>query len=159
MPITILLACLSCHLCADLVVVHIDEDDLPYSLSPQKYELSPSNYANSISKYENSPSKYSNSSTKYDNSPTKYDNTINGTRSILVEKDGRFYHTGYYVVNEDGVTNFYSRKGKRLFYSPKASVGLYDGEKGYFCGVLAKVSGKTKLVLTEKGQKVLMTAE
>jgi len=58
-------------------------------------------------------------------------------------------------LNEKDLTNFYSPKGKRLFYCPKGSKGLYHGTKGFFCGVIAKVDGKTRLALTESGQRVL----
>jgi hypothetical protein len=144
---------------ADIIVTNVAESGLPYSLSPQNYDLSPSNYENSESNYENSPSNYNNSSSSYDNSPSNYENTINGKRSILVEENRKLLHIGYYVLNKDGVTNFYSTKGTRLFYSPKSSVGLYHGEKGFFCGVLAKIDGRPRLALTEKGQKVLLLSE
>ena len=144
---------------ADITVTNIIESRLPYSHSPQNYELSPSNYENSVSNYENSPSNYNNSNSNYDNSPSNYANSVNGKRSILVEENGKSVHSGYYVLNSDGVTNFYSPKGKRLFYSPKASVGVYHGEKGFFCGVLTKFDGKLQLALTEKGQKVLLLSE
>jgi hypothetical protein len=62
-------------------------------------------------------------------------------------------------LNEKGLTNFYSPKGKRLFYSPKGGKGLYHGTKGFFCGVIAKVDGKTRLALTESGQRVLLLGQ
>ena len=62
-------------------------------------------------------------------------------------------------VNEKGLTNFFSTKGKRLFYSPKGSKGLYHGTKGFFCGVIAKVDGKLRLALTEQGQRVLLLGQ
>lgn len=157
--LSILLAVAGAELRADIVVTNVVESQLPYSLSPQNYDLSPSNYKNSVSNYENSPSNYDNSSSNYDNSPSNYENTINGKRSILVRDKGKFYHRGYYVLNKNGVTNFYSTAGKRLFYSPKDSVGIYHGEKGFFCGVLTTFDGKSRLALTEKGQKVLVLAE
>ena len=157
--LAIFLAITGTQIHADILVTNVVEGQLPYSLSPQNYDLSASNYKNSVSNYENSPSNYNNASSNYENSPSNYENTINGKRSILVEEKGKFYHQGYYVLNKDGVTNFYSPKGKRLFYSPKDSVGIYHGEKGFFCGVLAKFDGKVRLALTEKGQKVLLLAE
>ena len=144
---------------ADIVVTNIVESSLPYSLSPQNYELSPSNYANSVSNYENSPSNYNNSNSNYENSPSNYANSTNGKRSILIDERGKLVRNGYYVLNDDGVTNFYSPKGKRIFYSPKASVGVYHGEKGFFCGALAKFDGKLRLALTEKGQKILLLSD
>lgn len=157
--LAILLSVAGAQVRADILVTNIVENLLPYSVSPQNYDLSSSNYKNSVSNYENSPSNYNNSNANYDNSPSNYENSINGKRSILVEEKGRLCHQGYYVLNKDGVTNFYSSKGERLFYSPKDSVGIYHGEKGFFCGVLAKFNGKVRLALTEKGQKVLLLAE
>jgi len=143
--LAILLAVAGAQVRADILVTNVVESQLPYSLSPQNYDMSPSNYKNSVSNYEYSPSNYNNSSSNYENSPSKYENTINGKRSILVEEKGKFYHQGYFVLNKVGVTNFYSTKGKRLFYSPKDSVGVYHGEKGFFCEVLAKFDGKVRL--------------
>ena len=144
---------------ADLVVANVKESALPYSLSPQNYDMSADNYKNSVSNYENSPINYNNSSNNYENSPSNAENTITGKRSILVEDGAKKIHSGYYVLNKDGITNFYSTKGVRLFYSPKDSVGLFHGEKGFFCGALGKIDGKTRLALTEKGQKTLLLAD
>ena len=144
---------------ADILVMAVDEKKLPYELSPGNYDLSPSNYDNSVSNYDNSPSNYDNSSSNYDNSPSNYENTVNGDRSILVEEERKLIHYGYYLTNGKGLTNFYSPKGKRLFYSPKGRNGLYHGTKGFFCGVIAKVQGKIRLVLTEQGLRVLLLGE
>jgi len=144
---------------ADIIVVRVDEKTLPYELSPKNYDLSPSNYDNSVSNYDNSPSNYDNSSSNYDNSPSNYDNTIKGDRSILVKEGQKMLHYGYYVTNKNGVTNYYSPKGKRLFYRPKGGKGLYHGKKGFFCGVVAKVDGEIRLALTEEGERVLLLGE
>ena len=152
-------AVLTQPLVADIIVATVQENKLPYELSPNNYDLLPSNYGNSVSNYDNSSSNYDNASSNYDNAPSNYANTISGDRSILVEENGKFIHYGYYVTNKNGVTNYYSPKGKRLFFSPKGAKGLYHGEKGFFCGVIAKVGGKLRLVLTEQGERVLLLGE
>jgi hypothetical protein len=149
----------ACSVFADIVVFPADESKLPFQFSPKNFSLSSSNFDNSISNYDNSPSNYDNSPSNYDNSPSNFENTVSGDRSVLVEEGSKFIHYGYYVTNSGGVTNFYSTKGKRIFYSPKNSMGVYHGTKGFFCGVMARVEGKLRLVLTEQGVRALLLPE
>jgi len=135
---------------ADLKVIIAKESGLPF-------ELSPSKFSNSPSKFSNSPSKFSNSPSKFDNSPSKFDNGKSGNRRLLLEQGGSyFYIIGYYVWGDDGLINFFSSKGKRLFYSPTETDALFGGEDGEFCGTLATLRGENILVLTEKGQLAFM---
>ncbi len=144
---------------ADIVVGFINESDLPYKMSPDKYDNSPDKYDNSVDKYGNSPDKYDNSPDKYDNSPDNYKNSANGKRSIVLEENGSLYHKGYYVSASDGVVNYFSASGNRIFYSPSNSQNLYHGTQGFFCGLLARQSGVYKMVLTKAGERTLMLGE
>ena len=141
---------------ADLQVILADESDLPYALSPSKYSNSSSKYSNSISKYSNSSSKYSNSSSKYDNSPSKHSNSKSGDQRLLIKKDDSFFYIGYYVWGDEGLINFFSPDGDRLFYSPPETDAIFEGEDGEFAGSLASIKDEKVLVVTEKGQLALV---
>ena len=154
-----LVAVASPALAVDLPIVFDDESALPYYLSPSNYDNSPSNYDNSISNYDNSPSNYDNSETNYDNSASNYDNGPNGSRRLLYREEGSPKFAGYYVVAKNGTTNFFSPRGKRLFYNPKKGRAVFGGKDGSFCGALARVKGELSLVLTEHGAKVLMLSD
>ena len=151
---------------ADLPIALIDESSLPYNLSPSNYDNSPSNYDNSpsnydnsISNYDNSPSNYDNSESNYDNSASNYDNGRNGDRRLIYKDGGSLKFAGYYVAAKNGTTNFYSPRGKRMFYNPKKGRGIFGGKDGSFCGVLARVNGELSLALTERGAKILLLSE
>ena len=141
---------------ANLKVIIARESDLPFELSPSKFSNSPSKFSNSISKFSNSPSKFSNSPSKFDNSPSKFDNGSSGNRRLLLEQGGSYFYIGYYVWGDEGLINFFSSKGKRLFYSPPETDALFNGEDGEFCGTLATLKNEKVLVLTEKGQLAFM---
>lgn len=140
---------------ADLEVLFKDASELPYSLGPSKYSNSSSKYSNTLSKYSNSNSKYSNSSSKYDNSPSKYSNSKLGDQRLLLRKSGGFTYIGYYSWGDDGLLNFFSKRGDRLFYSPPETEAIFDAEEGEFSGTLAEESNKIVLVVTEAGQLAL----
>lgn len=144
---------------ADLPIALVDESSLPYEFSPRNYDNSPSNYDNSISNYENSPSNYENSESNYDNSALNFDNGRSGDRRLIYFDDSTPKYAGYYVRAKSGVTNFFSPRGKRMFYNPKKGRSIYGGENGSFCGVLARVDGKFSLALTESGLKVLLLSQ
>ena len=141
---------------ADLNVIVANESDFPFALSPSKFSNSPSKFSNSVSKFSNSPSKFSNSSSKFDNSPSKFDNGKSGNRHLLLEKEGSYFYIGYYVWGDDGLINFFSSDGKRLFYSPSETDALFGGEDGEFCGALAVLNDENVLVPTEEGQLAFM---
>ena len=141
---------------ADLEVILAEESDLPYSLSPSKYSNSSSKYSNSISKYSNSGSKYSNSSSKYDYSPSKYSNSKSGNHRLLLKKEESYFYIGYYVWGDEGLINFYSSSGDRLFYSSPETDAIFDAENGDFSGSLASLKGSSVLLVTEKGQLALV---
>ena len=142
---------------ADLKVIIAKESDLPFALSPSKFSNSASKFSNSVSKFSNSPSKFSNSPSKFDNSSSKFDNGKSGDRRLLLEQEVSYFYIGYYVWGDDGLINFFSSKGKRLFYSPSETDALFDGKNGKFCGTLATLKAEKVLVLTEKGQLAFMT--
>ncbi len=144
---------------ADLTVSYINESRLPYDFSPNNYDNSTRNYDNSVSNYDNSPNNYDNSESNYDNSSSNYDNGQNGENRILLKERSKLYRVGYYVQAVNGITNFFSTSGKRIFYNPKKGVGVYQGKKGFFCGVLTRVENEYQLVLTEAGQKVLLMTQ
>ena len=148
--VLIMLSILVSNVYGDLLIVTIKESELPFDLSPSNYDNSPSNYDNSVSNYDNSP-------TNYENSSSNYENGKNGDRRLLVEEGSSHFFVGYYVMNDNGVTNYFSVAGKRLFYTPAKASGVFHGGKGFFCGVLAKPKFKNelRLILTEQGQKVL----
>jgi hypothetical protein len=144
---------------ADLLISFVKESSLPYELSPRNYDNSSSNYDNSITNYDNSPSNYDNSESNYNNSPSNYKNGLNGNNRLIVEKGDKSYRVGYYVRTDNGLLNFFSIGGERLFYNAGKSVGVFHGKEGFFCGVLAWVEEKYQLALTEKGKQVLMLAQ
>lgn len=144
---------------ADLPVAPIDESSLPYGLSPSNYDNSPSNYDNSITNYDNSPSNYDNSESNYNNSASNYDSGRSGNRPLMYEDGGSLKFAGYYVPASNGVTNFFSPSGKRMFYNPKKGRAVFGERDGSFCGVLARVDGKYSLALTERGMKILFLSQ
>ena len=141
---------------ADLEVILAEESDLPYALSPSKYSNSSSKYSNSISKYSNSGSKYSNSGSKYDNSPSKYSNSKSGDQRLLLKKAENYFYIGYYVWGDEGLINYFSSGGDRLFYSPPETDAIFDGEDGEFSGAFGSIKKKKVLIVTEKGQLALV---
>lgn len=141
---------------ADFEVILASESDLPYGLSPSKYSNSSSKYSNSISKYGNSGSKYSNSISKYDNAPSKYSNGKSGDQRLLLKKDGSYFYIGYYVWGDEGLINFFSSSGERVFYSPPETDAIFDGDKGEFAGSIATQNDTKVLAVTEKGQLALV---
>lgn len=144
---------------ADLPIAVIDESALPYALSSSNYDNSPSKYDNSISNYDNSPSNYDNSESNHDNSASNSDNGRHGTRRLIYKDGGSLTFVGYYVPAENGTTNFFSPSGKRMFYNPKKGRGVFSGDDGSFCGVLAQVGGRFSLALTDGGLKRLRLSE
>ncbi|EGA6815099.1 hypothetical protein ACVR4I_004534, partial [Shigella flexneri] len=111
--LSLVLAMASGQALADLPIVLVDEARLPYDYSPSNYDISPSNYDNSISNYDNSPSNYDNSESNYDNSSSNYDNSRNGNRRLIYSANGSRTFAGYYVIANNGTTNFFSTSGKR----------------------------------------------
>lgn len=154
-----LLLILSSNVQADLLVSFVDESLLSYDLSPNNYNNSPNNYDNSINNYDNSPNNYDNSESNYDNSSSNFDNSSSGDKQLIVEKNNKYYRVGYYVQTNNGVINFFSTRGKRLFYHSGEGNGVFHGGKGFFCGALGRLNGKYQLILTKKGEQTLMLAK
>ncbi|MBL7535477.1 hypothetical protein [Escherichia coli] len=117
--LSLVLAMASGQALADLPIVLVDEARLPYDYSPSNYDISPSNYDNSISNYDNSPSNYDNSESNYDNSSSNYDNSRNGNRRLIYSANGSRTFAGYYVIANNGTTNFFSTSGNKDVLHPK----------------------------------------
>ncbi|EPV9045532.1 hypothetical protein ACWAZS_003940, partial [Shigella flexneri] len=92
--LSLVLAMASGQALADLPIVLVDEARLPYDYSPSNYDISPSNYDNSES--------------NYDNSSSNYDNSRNGNRRLIYSANGSRTFAGYYVIANNGTTNFFS---------------------------------------------------
>lgn len=131
---------------ADIRAIIINENSLPYNLSPSNYDNSPSNYDNSSSNYDNSVSNYHNSPSNYDNSSSNYDNGSNGDRRIISE-DNKFL--GYYVFGADGIINFYSAGGERVGYIPSGGHTQSIFSESGWCGTMGEQQGRTVLGLTQ----------
>lgn len=154
----LLAACLAaCPLVAsaDMLVAYLEEARLPYSFSPSSYDNSPSNYDNSTSNYDNSSSNYDNSESNYENSASNYENGRSGKRRLVLKENGSHVFAGYYVLSPSGVVNFFSPGGQRMFYAPKQGTAVFSSRNGSFCGVVARIEGVSRLVLTERGMRVL----
>ena len=144
---------------ADLPVALIEESRLPYDLGPSNYDNSSSNYDNSISNYDNSPSNYENSESNYNNTSSNYENSRNGKRRLVYMERGTPKFAGYYIVASNGVTNFFSPSGKRMFYNPKKGQSVFGGTDGTFCGVLGRVDSTFSLALTDRGLRLLLLSQ
>lgn len=131
---------------ADIRAIVINENSLPYDLSPSNYDNSPSNYDNSSSNYDNSVSNYDNSPSNYDNSPSNYDNGINGDRRVVSE-DNTFL--GYYVFGSDGIINFYTAGGERIGYIPSGGHTQSIFSENGWCGTMGEQQGRPVLGLTQ----------
>jgi hypothetical protein len=137
----------------------IEESALPFELSPYEFDNSPSNFDNSLSNFDNSSANFENTSSNLENSPSNFENSPSGDRRLLIEDDGKTTYAGYYVFNKDGVVNFFSPSGARMFYNPSESQAVFDAEEGEFCGAFVTVKGELTLVLTRRGQKLLLLSE
>ncbi|MBW9009373.1 hypothetical protein KZB11_25135, partial [Escherichia coli] len=90
-----------------------------------------------------------------DNSSSNYDNSRNGNRRLIYSANGSRTFAGYYVIANNGTTNFFSTSGKRMFYTPKGGRGVYGGKDGSFCGALVVINGQFSLALTDNGLKIM----
>lgn len=132
---------------ADLRVIIVDEDRLPYELGSSNYDNSPSNYANSESNYENSGSNYENSESNYKNSASNYDNGISGSRRII---SGENEFVGYYVFSDSGVMNIFGASGKRVAYKPTTNdTQSVFSSSGEWCGTVGEQEGEVVLGIVE----------
>lgn len=143
---------------ADFNIAVINEGALPYAFSPNNYANSSANYSNSISNYANSSANYKNSPANYNNSPANYANGRSGSHRLIWKDGGTRTFAGYYVASDTGVINFFSPKGKRLFYNPTKGQAVF-GMDGSFCGVVASVSNEPTLALTSDCAKILLLAD
>lgn len=128
----------------DMPIATINVRSLPYDQSPTNYKNAPTNYSNALTNYENAGSNYENSATYYENAASYYDN-LNGSHRLTL--NGRV--VGYFRTAKSGVTNFFSKQGKRVLYTPKQGDGVYDASSGAFAGVLQRQLGRLTLCLDE----------
>jgi hypothetical protein len=148
-----------CAGAVDLIVTQVKESHLPYEFSPSNYENSSSNYDNSVSNYDNSSSNYENSPSNYLNSASNYDNGPAGSKRLLIKNGGTLKFVGYFVISANGVTNFFTPSGARVFFNPKKTSAVFSGSDGLFAGVIADIRGDMSLVLTEHGMRRFMLAQ
>lgn len=132
---------------ADLRAIIIDENGLPYDLSPANYANNPANYANSPANYDNSDANYDNSPANYNNSSANYKNGINGADRIISENNE---FLGYYVFTNNNRMNLFSASGERIGYIPggEGHTNSVFSASGW-CGTLGENNNQTVLGLTE----------
>jgi len=131
---------------ADMTAIIIDENGLPFDLSPSNYTNSPANYDNSPENYDNSDANYDNSPANYNNSPANYENGINGKQRIISE-DNEFL--GYYVFTSNNRMNLFDASGNRIGYIPGGGhTNSVFSESGW-CGTLGENNGQTVLGFTK----------
>ena len=134
---------------ADISIFIIDENSLPYNLSPNNYNNWPGNYQNSNMNDANNNLNYNNSNMNFENSHLNFKNGINGRRR-LISTDNIFL--GYYTIGDNGIINFFSTKGDRIAYNPGESdtQSVFVHEKEGWCGTLGIANNKIALGLTKK---------
>ena len=143
-----LIMCLTTAVKADINTVEMIESEIPRNICIESYELSPRNHDNSILNHNNSESNSDNRSAILDNAPMNFKNYMGERKIYGLDK----FPCGYYVTNSNGVTNFFSRRGKRLFYNPKKGDGLYQGQTGEFCGIIFMKGSEKYIAVTELGK-------
>lgn len=85
------------------------------------------------------------------NSPSYVYNGVSGDKRLLLSTNSGLSRVGYYVITDDGLINFFSVKGKRMFYSPKDTPAIFQDSTGKFSGVIAPVDNDYKLLLNNYG--------
>jgi len=140
---------------ADLIVESFDRYSLPTQYSPSYLYNSPSYLYNSPSYLYNSPSYLYNSPSYLYNSPSYLYNGNTGDKRLLLNTNSGLSRVGYYVITDDGLINFFSVKGKRMFYSPKDTPAIFQDSTGKFSGVIAPVGNDYKLLLNNYGVEVV----
>ncbi len=131
---------------ADMRVIIVAVEDVPYSLGPNSYMNSPTRYNNSHTRYDNSETRYSNSQTRYENSPSKYENSSSGSRRLVAPSGSVI---GYYVLSDDGVLNLFSNS-RRVAYMPAGedTQSVFQSSAEAWCGTLGELDGELILALT-----------
>lgn len=136
---------------ADLIIESLDRYSLPIQYSPSYVYNSSSYVYNSSSYVYNSPSYVYNSPSYVYNSPSYVYNGVSGDKRLLLNTNSGLSRVGYYVITDDGLINFFSVKGKRMFYSPKDTPAIFQDSTGKFSGVIAPVDNDYKLLLNNYG--------
>jgi hypothetical protein len=130
---------------ADLPVIIIDEQGLPYNLNPANFSNSPGNFSNSPANFANSEANFANSPANFANSSANYANGSSGQRKLVNEKNE---FIGYYVFTDNNLMNLYNASGKRIGYIPGGgqTSGVFS-EDGW-CGTLGRNNSRTVLGLS-----------
>jgi hypothetical protein len=112
------------------------------------FDLGPMNYNNSHMNYNNSHINYDNSHLNYDNSYMNLNNGINGNKRLISTDN---FYLGYYVFGKKGVTNFFSKNGKRIAYNPGGghTSSIFFSEGGW-CGTIAQQNRRLVLGVTKQ---------
>jgi len=151
----VIAASISSFAYADVSTIIVDPSSLSYDMSPTTYSNSPTTYSNASTTYANSETTYSNAATTYANSKNTYGNGKNGSKRILTQDN---QYLGYYVTNDDGVTNFFGQNGKRFGYNPAGDTTAIFYTKGkQWCGVIGSYQNQTVLGLSQKCYYLLLS--
>ena len=129
---------------ADLIIESLDRYSLPIQYSPGYVY--------------NSPGYVYNSSGYVYNSPGYVYNGVSGNKRLLLNTSSGLSRVGYYVITDDGLINFFSVKGKRMFYSPKDTPAIFQDSTGKFSGVIAPADNEYKLLLNNNGVEVMYSS-
>ena len=129
---------------ADLIIESLDRYSLPIQYSPGYVY--------------NSPDYVYNSSGYVYNSPGYVYNGVSGNKRLLLNTSSGLSRVGYYVITDDGLINFFSVKGKRMFYSPKDTPAIFQDSTGKFSGVIAPADNEYKLLLNNNGVEVMYSS-
>ncbi len=143
---------------ADLSIESLEQYSLPMQYSPSYMYNSPSYMYNSPSYMYNSSSYMYNSSSYMYNSPSYMYNGNSGNKRLLLNTNSGLSRVGYYVITDDGLINFFSVKGKRMFYSPKDTPAIFQDSTGKFSGIIAPVSNEYKLLLNSHGVEIMYSS-
>lgn len=129
---------------ADIRVVIVAANEVPYALGPTNHDNSPTNYNNSSTNYDNSATNYDNSPTNYDNSATNFENT---SRRIIGTSGNS---VGHYTISSKGVLNLYSGSGRVAFMpSGGHTQSVFASSGNVWCGSVVESNGELVLAMTQ----------
>ena len=143
---------------ADLIIESLDRYSLPIQYSPGYVYNSPGYVYNSPGYVYNSSGYVYNSPGYVYNSPGYVYNGVSGNKRLLLNTSSGLSRVGYYVITDDGLINFFSVKGKRMFYSPKDTPAIFQDSTGKFSGVIAPADNEYKLLLNNNGVEVMYSS-
>ena len=145
--LVLFLFCTPFSVSAEIMVIQVNPNSLPYELSPSNYNNAPLNYDNSFLNYDNSVTNYDNSPSNYDNSPSNYENSFGINRLYNQER----VIVGYAVYSSIGTLNIFSVSGRRLGYVPATNntQSIFASETSIWCGTLGILNGSTVIALSQ----------